>query len=106
MSKLVNKADFMATLTEEQEEAGYFKFNIPNESNTHSKNGEGVWGWATPEEKEKYNDDNYYGKMTAILCNVPINYYDKLECFTEVVLQCHGDSRPTLDPKWVKEFLL
>lgn len=34
--------------------------------------------------------------------NQPIEYYGKLQWGDEVVLQCHGDSRPTLDPEWVK----
>ena len=105
MAKIVNKFDFLKELTDEQLHAGYMKFNIPDENDIHSLNGEGVWGWCTPEEKKKYKDDNYHGKITAILCNDPINYYGELNCYDEVILQCHGSNRPTLDPEWVKEYL-
>lgn len=99
---ITNKEDFLKTLTDEQLEAGYFKFNIPDENNPTSLNGEGVWGWTTQEEKERYKNDAYNGKITAILMNQPIEYYRRLHWGDEVVLQCHGDNRPTLDPEWVK----
>ena len=99
---IINKEVFLKTLTAEQLDAGYFKFNIPDEDHITSLNGEGVWGWTTPDEKKKYNDDTYNGKITAILMNQPIEYYGRLHWGDEVVLQCHGDSRPTLDPEWVK----
>lgn len=89
-------------MTEEQLDAGYFKFNIPDKEKPTSLNGEGVWGWATQEEKEKYNNDKYHGKMTAILMNEPIEYYGRLHWGDEVILKCHGESRPTLDSEWVK----
>ena len=41
---IANKEDFLKTLTEEQLNAGYLKFNIPDEDNPTSLNGEGVWG--------------------------------------------------------------
>ena len=102
---IANKEDFFFFLTEEQRNAGYLKFNIPDKDNPTSLNGDGVWGCATPDEKEKYNDDAYNGKIVAILMNQPIEYYGRLNYGDEVVLQCHGDSRPTLDPEWVKENL-
>ena len=46
---IANKEDFLKTLTNEQLSAGYIKFNIPDEDNPTSLNGEGVWGWATPD---------------------------------------------------------
>ena len=102
---IINKEDFLKTLTDEQLNAGYLKFNIPDEDNPTSLNGEGVWGWATPDEKEKYNDNAYNWKIVAILMNQPIEYYGRLNYGDEVVLKCHGDGRPTLDPEWVKENL-
>ena len=102
---IVNKGDFLKSLTDEQISAGYLKFNIPDEDNPTCLNGEGVWGWATPDEKEKYDNDTYNGKITAILMNQPIEYYGRLNWGDEVILKCHGDSRPTLDPEWVKENL-
>lgn len=105
MKELVNKGDYFEALTKQQQEEGYIKFNIPDEDKIDSLNGEGVWGWVTPEDKDKYNDDNYHGKITAILLNTPLNYFGVLTWGTEVVLQCHGESRPTLDSEWVKENL-
>ena len=37
--------------------------------------------------------------------NQPIEYYGRLNWGDEVILKCHGDSRPILDPEWVKENL-
>lgn len=105
MSNMVYKGDFIESLTQEQFNAGTIKFNIPDEEHLDSLNGEGVWGWVSSEDKEKYNDDRYRGKLTAILLNTPINYFGVLVWGTEVVLQCHGSRRPTLDPEWVKEYL-
>lgn len=102
---IVNKEEFLKTLTDGQLDAGYFKFNIPDVNCPTSLNGEGVWGWAAPDEKRKYNDDTYSGKITAILMNQPIEYYGRLHYADEVILQCHGYNRPTLDPDWVKENL-
>lgn len=102
---LVYKGDFLETLSEEELNAGYMKFNIPDEDNIHSLNGEGVWGWMTKEDEELYNDDNYHGKAKAILCNDPLNYMGVLFWGCEVELVCHGDCRPTLSPEWIKEKL-
>ena len=106
MKDLVNKGEFFEKLPEVEQKAGYIKFNIPDEDKINSLNGEGVWGWCSEEDKEKYNDDNYHGNIVAILLNTPINYFGRLVWGTEVVLKCHGDSRPTLDPDWVKEYLV
>lgn len=105
MSNMVNKGDFIEALTEEQFNAGLIKFNIPGDDRLHSLNGEGVWGWVTQEDKTKYHDDKYGGKITAILLNQPIEYFGRLVWGSEVVLQCHGRNRPTLDPEWVKIYL-
>lgn len=106
MKEMVNRGEYFTSLTDAQKEAGHIKFNIPNEDNINSKNGEGVWGWVSPEDKEKWNDDNFHGKITAILLNTPLNYYPVLRWGTEVTLKCHGEMRPTLDPEWVKEYLM
>ena len=106
MNTIINKGKFIESLSEEQFKAGLIKFNIPDEDNIYSNNGEGVWGWVTAEDKEKYNDDRYYGELMAILLNQPLNYYGMLNWGDKVKLQCRGVSRPTLDPDWVKENLL
>lgn len=104
--RVVNKREFLESLSEEELNKGYFKFNISNKENLESLNGEGVWGWASPEEYERYDDDNYFGKIIALLCNDPFNYYGKLRYGSEVVLKCNGNSRPILDPDWVRKHLL
>lgn len=100
-----NKSEFIESLAKEDFEKGLIKFNIPDEDRIDSLNGEGVWGWASQEDREKYYDDTYEGKIIAILCNTPLNYCGILRWGDEVVLQCHGDNRPTLAPDWVKENL-
>ena len=105
MSNIVNRGEFIESLTEEQFNAGLIKFNIPDEDNIYSTNGEGVWGWATQDDKTKYNNDRYQGEIMAIILNSPLNYFGRLKWGDEVRLKCHGYNRPTLDPNWVKENL-
>ena len=105
MKQIINKGDYFESMTEEQQQAGYIKFNIPDEDRIDDTSGEGVWGWVSPEDKQAYNDDNYRGKITAILLNTPLNYYGRLLWGSEVVLRCHGKMRPTLDPEWVRDHL-
>ena len=102
---IVNKKEFIESMDGATFNAGMIKFNIPSCDNINSLNGEGVWGWVTPEDKKKYDDDNYNGKLTTILCNQPFEYYNQLSLFDEIVIVCHGKNRPTLDPKWVIENL-
>ena len=102
----IDKSDFIKSLTEEQFNAGCIKFNIPPENNLRSWNGEGVWGWVTPEDKERYNDDRFSGLMKVILLNDPLRYSDRLCWGTEVVIRGHGSCRPSLDPEWMKNELL
>ena len=101
----MNKGKFIESLSKEQFNSGSVQFNIPDEKNIYSGNGEGVWGWLTPEDIEKYNDDNYHGELVAILLNQPFNYYGRLNWGDEVKIICHGKNRPTLAPDWVKEYL-
>lgn len=100
---MVYKGDWFEKLSEEEQNAGYIKFNIPDEDKPNSLNGEGVWGWVTPEDKAKYNDDNCHEVIKAILCNSPLNYMGILFWGMEVEIKCHGDRRPTLNPEWVEE---
>ena len=106
MSNIISKSEFIESLTEEQFNAGLIKFNIPDEDDIYSTNGEGVWGWATQDDITKYNNDRYHGEITAILLNVPFNDFRRLKWGDEVKLKCHGCRRPTLDPDWVNENLL
>lgn len=98
-----NKGDFFTALTEDEQKRGYIKFNIQSPEEPKSLNGEGVWGWVTPEDKEKYDDDSYTGNITAILLNEPFS--SNLSWGDEVVLKCNGNNRPTLDVNWMAECL-
>lgn len=100
------KGAFLESLSEEQLNAGYIKFNIPDIDDLDSSNGEGVWGWVSPEDKAKYDDDRYNGKITAILCNMPLNFSGILWWGSEVTLTCHGSKRPTLSKEWITEKIL
>ena len=102
---MINKGNFIESLTKEEFDKGSIKFNIPDEEDIYSPNGEGVWGWVAPEDKAKYHDDKYTGELIAILLNTPLNYFGMLNWGDEVKLKCHGANRPTLDPNWVKENL-
>lgn len=100
-----NKGKIIESMSKEEFDKGLIKFNIPDEDRINNLYGEGVWGWATQEDKEKYDDNTYEGKIVAILLNTSLNYYGILKWGDEVVLQCHGDNAPTLDPDWVMENL-
>ena len=100
------KGDFMDALSEEEKDAGYMKFNIPSPNTPEALNGEGVWGWMSPENKKKYEDDNFIGELPAILCNDSFTYFGRLFAGQEVVVRCTGSTRPILDPEWVREHLL
>ena len=93
-------------LTEAEKETGYIKFNIPNPDDINSLNGEGVWGWVYPEDKELYDDDNFYGLIPAILCNNPMYYGDQLEYGVVVQLKCNGPNRPIINPGWVRSHMI
>lgn len=97
------RADFLDSLPKEQLNDGYIKFNIPDMDKLDSLNGEGVWGWVMPEDKEKWEDDTFTGEITAILCNTPMNFYGILWWGSEVKITCHGSNRPTLSKKWVED---
>ena len=97
-----NKGDFFTSLTEEEQKRGYIIFNIQSTEEPDSLNEEAVWGWVTPEDKEKYDDDSYTGNITAILLNEPFG--SNLSWGDEVILRCNGSNRPTLDTEWMTEY--
>ena len=84
------KGDFIDALSEEERNAGYIKFNIPDPETPENLNGEGVWGWLTPDDKKKYDDDSFTGKLPVILCNDPLNYFGRLFAGQEVIVRCTG----------------
>lgn len=93
----MNRKDYIENMSKEKFDAGLIKFNIPRADDIYATNGEGVWGYVEPAEKELYNDDTYTGTIKAILLNEPL-YDCGFYLFDEVTLVCHGDIRPTLDP--------
>lgn len=99
------KGDFFEALSDQEKKAGYIKFNIPDPTDMSNLNGEGVWGWVTPEDKVKYEDDSYYGNVNAILCGNSARYMGLLVAGVEVVIRCNGEKRPILDPDWAEETL-
>ena len=99
---MVNRKDYIDSLDNETIDAGLIKFNIPEYDKRYETNGEGVWGYVNSDDKQKYHDDTYTGKITAILLNEPFSY-DNLHLFDEVQLVCHGEYRPTIDPEWIEQ---
>lgn len=97
------KADFMETLTEEQFNEGIIKLYIPSDSSDGC--GEGIQGWISPEDKKKYEDDNFTGKIKAILCNQPINYFGILFWGCEIPITCRGADRPVLSLDFINNVL-
>lgn len=62
-------------------------------------------GWVTPKDKEKYNDNGFYGEIKAILTNQPLNYCGALDWGCEVVLKCNGADRPELSDDFIRNIL-
>lgn len=86
-----NKGSMIESMDQDVLEAGYIKFNLP---------GESVWAYASPEDKKKYDDDSYFGKITAILLNPTLS--SNLNWGDEVTLVCNGSNRPELDPEFIE----
>lgn len=105
MKEIRDRSTFVRSLSKKEFDDGCVKFNIPDPDKIDSLYGEGVWGWIEPEEREKYSSSTCHDKMTAILLNAPVNYYGKLKWGDEIVIKCHGEERPTLDPDWVRDVI-
>lgn len=105
MKELVDKSSFIKSLSKKEFDDGCIKFNIPEADNIESLYGEGVWGWLSQEDRERYSSNKCHEKMTAILLNAPINYLGMLKWGDEVVIRCHGEERPTLDPDWIRDVI-
>lgn len=105
MGNITNRGDFIESLSKEQFDSGLVRFQIPDDEDPSLGGTERVWGWATSEDKEKYDDDSYYGELTVILLNTPLNYYGKLAWGDEVRVMCRGECVPILDHDWIKENL-
>ena len=86
--------------------SGYVKFFVPDPPNLERGVGEIGWAWVNTEDRTKYDDDQYTGKLTAILCEDLWQYGGLLRSGVEVVLQCVGEEAPILDPEWVQEKLV
>lgn len=100
------KGDFLESLSEKEKTAGYVTFNIPDPTDTTMKTVEEAWGWVTPEDRVKYDDNYYYGPLKVILCDDPVHYMGILVAGVEVEIWCNGKKRPILDPDWVEENLM
>ena len=93
-------------LTDAELRAGYVKFFSPSPPNLEGGGGEIGWAWVNAEDRAKYDDDQYTGKLTAILCEDLWHYGGLLRSGVEVVLQCIGEEAPMIDPEWVQEKLV
>lgn len=95
---IIDKSEFIESLSDEECNEGLIRFGIEEDGFNES-----VWGYATPEDKAKCQDRNFYGEITAILLNQPLCYFSKLHWGCEVKLKCCGGYRPELDQNWIKE---
>lgn len=73
---IANKREFVENMSEEELKNGYIRFYIQGD--------EHVWGYATPEDKVKYNNNK---DLTAILLNWPLSYSNVLHWGDEVKLK-------------------
>lgn len=104
-SVVQNKKTLIMRLPEAARSEGFIKFNIPDGCGNRGRSGEGVLAWCQPSDKQLYLDNEYYGKIAAIICGKPSSFKGRLEFGDEVVLRCNGEKRPTLDPEWIAEHL-
>lgn len=104
---LCYKGDFLERLSEDEFNAGMIKFNIPDEDKIGKTiNGEGVWGWISKEDREKYNNGNFKGELKVILANTPLKFYGLFFWGTELAITCQGSNRPVLSAQWMKKNVL
>lgn len=101
---MVYKGDFLECLSDDELNNGCIKFNIIDfTTDRKTTNCEEVLGWVTPEDKEKVNDDNFDGEITAILCSTPLNYCGILFLGTELKIKCNKSVRPSISYNWMNE---
>lgn len=85
-------------------QAGYMQFIIPG---TGSYDEELVWGWVSPENKEKMECTSYNGQIDAYLLSQPENNFSgRLNWGVCVSLQCHGGTIPVLSSVFIETHLL
>ena len=98
--------EYLQRLSEDERINGYIKVNIPRYGK-EGLGGEGCWVWINPQDKEKYADDNFFGKINGILDNETVYAYPGVLLPGMVItMKCNGDKRPTLDPEWIQEKLI
>ncbi len=100
-----DRSEEMKDKSQEELLSGYTMINIINDGQEFPFVSEGVWVWITPEDKKKYNDDTYTGKLKGILCNNPILYGVLLHFGIEVQIECKGDKRGELDAEWINSII-
>lgn len=106
MRELIDRSDFIRSLDDVEFDKGCIKLNVPKKSDLASLYGEGVSCWIYPEDRVKVVSSTFHDKVRAILLNVPSEYENQLKWGTEILIRCHGEMRPTLDPEWVKDTIL
>ena len=106
MRELIDRSEFIRSLDDVEFDKGCIKLNIPKKSDLTSLYGEGVSCWIYPEDRVKVVSSTFHDRVKAILLNVPSEYENQLKWGTEILIRCHGEMRPTLDPEWVKYTIL
>ncbi|WP_297489051.1 hypothetical protein [uncultured Cetobacterium sp.] len=78
------------------------KVNVPSTiSKFNSKNGEGMWCCGiTEDDRNKLNDDNYFGLATVVILNDCFEHLTDLLYLDVIDVQCNGSKRATI----TKEF--
>ncbi len=59
----------------------------------------------SPEDKEKYDNDNFYGEIKAVLCNDPLSWDGILFWGCEVNVKCNGSLRPVVSFDYITNIL-
>jgi len=102
MKTIINRSDFIKSLSKEQFDNGLVKFDIIDETLC----SESVWGWIPPEYAEKYyRYGDLSGSITTILLNHTLTLFGKVNYGDEVKVKFNKQATPCLDPDWVKENL-
>lgn len=102
MKTIINKSDFIKSLSKEQFDNGLVKFDIVDETLC----SESVWGWIPPEYAEKYyRYGDLSGSITTILLNHTLTLFGKVNYGDEVEVIFNGQATPKLNLDWVKENL-
>lgn len=103
---MVYKGEFLSNVTEEEFSKGMRKVNLPEIDDLDSPNGEGVWVYVQPEDRDLYDGYSKGNIINVILANTSLYYPDIIFWGSEVPVRLNGTSRPTLSKEWVTEKIL